>query len=82
MDSINPDSRLNPTARQEAQPKSSSNARAQSPKSNIDTTTDSTAPTLKPSYSKMFDDTELERLQDNLQSIADMAGKALDRIKK
>lgn len=80
MDSINPDSRFNPIARQETQGKPSESAQNQ--QSKIDSSNESTAPTLKPSYSKMFDDTELERLQNNLQSIADMAGQALERIKK
>ena len=80
MDNINPESRFNPIARQETQAKP--NERATNQQSAIDLSTESTAPTLKPSYSKMFDETELERLQNNLQSIADMAGQALERIKK
>ncbi|MBT3481491.1 MAG: hypothetical protein HN457_08690 [Opitutales bacterium] len=80
MDNINPESRFNPIARQEAQAKP--NERAMNQQSAIDLSIESTAPTLKPSYTKMFDDTELERLQDNLQSIADMAEQTLERIKK
>lgn len=33
-------------------------------------------------YSDLFDDRELERLQINLQSVSDLASKALDRLKK
>lgn len=37
----------------------------------------------KPSaYSDIFDDRELERLQKNLQSVSDLASKALERFKK
>jgi hypothetical protein len=77
MDSINPDSRFNYTPRDETKSPPSTNESSH-PK------LQASAPRepFKPVYSKMFDDTELERLQNNLQSIADMAGKALDRIKK
>ncbi|OUW17301.1 MAG: hypothetical protein CBD18_05100 [Opitutales bacterium TMED158] len=76
MERINPDSRFNPATSQ--------NRLANSPKSDAKAT-DASAPAtkpLKPGYAEMFDDKELERLQNNLESIADMAGKALDRIKK
>lgn len=33
-------------------------------------------------YSDIFDDRELERLQNNLQSVSDLASKALERLKK
>ncbi len=33
-------------------------------------------------YSEIFDDRELERLQNNLQSVSDLASKALERLKK
>lgn len=33
-------------------------------------------------YSDIFDDRELERLQNNLQSVSELANKALERLKK
>jgi len=33
-------------------------------------------------YSDIFDDKELERLQNNLQSVSELASKALERFKK
>ena len=33
-------------------------------------------------YSDIFDDRELERLQNNLQSFSELANKALERLKK
>ena len=79
MERINPDSRFNPAT---GQNRPASAPKPSKPEAKAAEETAPKAQTLKPGYSKMFDDAELERLQNNLQSIADMAGKALDRIKK
>ena len=39
-------------------------------------------PQKKSAYSDIFDDCELERLQNNLQSVSELANKALERLKK
>lgn len=79
MERINPDSRFNPAT---GQNRPASAPKTPKPEAKPTDASTSSAQTLKPEYSKMFDDAELERLQNNLQSIADMAGRALDRIKK
>ncbi len=80
MDSINPDSRFNLIPRREAQLSQNATSRAQSSKT--DASSRSSSASLKPGYSNMFDEQELERLQNNLQSIANLAGQALERIQK
>jgi len=79
MERINPDSRFNPAT---SQNRPDSAPKPSKPETKATDASTSSAKTLKPEYSKMFDDAELERLQNNLQSIADMAGQALERIKK
>lgn len=82
MDSINPDSHFQFIARREAQSPPSSGQGSRPQASDIDAPAKTASPILKPAYSNMFDDSELELLQNNLQSIADMAGQALKDIEK
>ncbi len=75
MDRIEPNS--NPSPVQRNSPQQSRDAKRAEPNSAPKEQTQKAS-----AYSEIFDDRELERLQNNLQSVSDLASKALERLKK
>ena len=75
MDSIEPNSNLSQTHRNSLQQSRETKRVESNPSPKEDSKKTS-------AYSEIFDDRELERLQNNLQSVSDLASKALERLKK